>query len=843
MFRLLVAAAAILIAAVVFLILGTKELEPGPDKPRDSTPTPDRSSPAVRSVKSEPVAAIEREEESAPPIVNDVTPVGSNEESNASDATRIHGRFLFPGGAPVVGMSIKVHGWGANSDRIAEHGVPEDWEDPASETDSEGQFAVRFDPPRAFQFTLDAKIDGYAGEGWRWSELEPGSVVDLGEIELRLGGRIRGRVVNKDGEPLPGYRVYAESGAPDWSSHETYYSQSAKVQPETAEFLLIDLPAGKATLTATHPNAGRIGESTVTVRAGDTVEHDLVYDGPDLSRRIAITAFSEPIKSEYVSPESIHLRGPGGLHQTGTPGRNTMYFGESFLDLPPGSYSIEIDDPKFLTWRKDNVPLGSNIRATLKGNAAILLTVTDATTGLPIPQYGLNAEAKSSSVRPNTFALANADHPPPENGLFDGLTPGDYRLTVSATNYPDTTVDVDSLAPHENRSLTVSLSTPASLSGGATCRGVPVPDARVWMLAEDEAPKRNMSGKPTPISQEDCDDDGSFRFGNLAPGTWWFQAVLNNRVTSPRVRVDLAPGTSLPPLRLELPPHGIFRGRVGDWLVGTERLKVRFSPLDSARDGKEEKVDKALWRMADLNALVDDNGAFESPALPFGPYEVALLMPPARIPTNGGWSQLGSAPTPLREAELDRAIVDLELATTQLGGSLEVSILVDGVPGEQYTTVLTQEVEAGSSPSLGAVSDERGVARFSAVIAGDWTLRIAPSQAWWAIADPIPVRILAGSNHRRTVVITLHEHQLEVHDGETGEPVRDSRVSIEADFGRNKTYLTRKTDSDGTLTLKLPVGDHTLVYSKAPLISTRGKFRWKPDGAVPNPVQLIEVKR
>ena len=48
-----------------------------------------------------------------------------------------------------------MHGWGGK--RKLKYGVPDDWKDPRGKTDPEGRFALRFRPPRAFQFTLDAK--------------------------------------------------------------------------------------------------------------------------------------------------------------------------------------------------------------------------------------------------------------------------------------------------------------------------------------------------------------------------------------------------------------------------------------------------------------------------------------------------------------------------------------------------------------------------------------------------------------------------------------------------------------------------------------------------------------
>ncbi|MDF1799581.1 MAG: hypothetical protein P1V81_10425, partial [Planctomycetota bacterium] len=71
---------------------------------------------------------------------------------------RLFGRFLLPGGAPAAGVVVKLHGMEGNTERALEHGLPADWHDPATTTAEDGTFELRLDPPRAFQFFLDASL-------------------------------------------------------------------------------------------------------------------------------------------------------------------------------------------------------------------------------------------------------------------------------------------------------------------------------------------------------------------------------------------------------------------------------------------------------------------------------------------------------------------------------------------------------------------------------------------------------------------------------------------------------------------------------------------------------------
>ena len=50
---------------------------------------------------------------------------------------------------------MQVDGWGANQERKNKFGLPDDWSDPHGESRPDGGFSIVFDPPRAYQFTLD----------------------------------------------------------------------------------------------------------------------------------------------------------------------------------------------------------------------------------------------------------------------------------------------------------------------------------------------------------------------------------------------------------------------------------------------------------------------------------------------------------------------------------------------------------------------------------------------------------------------------------------------------------------------------------------------------------------
>ena len=76
-------------------------------------------------------------------------------------------------------------------------------------SDDDGRFRVEVTPPPGLSFTLTIDGDGYVATSWS-PALAPGTEQDLGDIPLRRGGKVSGRVVDTAGKPRPGVRFRLE---------------------------------------------------------------------------------------------------------------------------------------------------------------------------------------------------------------------------------------------------------------------------------------------------------------------------------------------------------------------------------------------------------------------------------------------------------------------------------------------------------------------------------------------------------------------------------------------------------------------------------------------------------
>lgn len=172
---------------------------------------PEETSPLTTSEHVEPTRptfdARDVTTETTRSVENRVRPGEETEQPSAiavesSTNTVVRGRCVAAESSlPLAGCRVKLDGFGGNQARMALHG-PVTWEDVETTSGDDGVFTLRFVAPPPFQFGLDVQATGRVPRTARWSQLEPGQVVDLGDVPLTIGYRVQGRVTDEDGRHI-----------------------------------------------------------------------------------------------------------------------------------------------------------------------------------------------------------------------------------------------------------------------------------------------------------------------------------------------------------------------------------------------------------------------------------------------------------------------------------------------------------------------------------------------------------------------------------------------------------------------------------------------------------------
>lgn len=821
---------------------------------------PKTSDPISLPISQVPMEEAKSESLLVPPGVEEIQVVESDtsEERRALDAAvvvpgrdpvlaELKGRIVLPDGAPAAGADLFVRGWGANQDRENLYGTPLHWEDLASETREDGSFSIAFDPPRAFQFTLDAALPDYSEVSWRWGEILPGEVKDLGTIVLQCGGTIVARIVDGSGDALTkGWSVYADGALSYAGDGRDQTRVIAHVPRSDGSFVLENLPPGRVRLNAHSTMANWIEGPTVIVESGREVATEIRYEGPDNSRRITVITFSRPFYPINVEGPTIHLSGPEIESRTAEhiQGSSQSY---SFDDVPPGEYRVEIQDPRFLPWSQDGVRPGMSVKAHLKGSCVLVLEVVDASTREAISDYSPLLRFRNVTFSPREFPLLEEGASPPKDGVFEAIVPGDFTLVVKSQGRGTTEVEIDMLAPGERRMVRVELGRGGEIQGFLTrAEGEAVPQSEVsltphtdWSEAGDE------SGDPFELLQEVearklvamTDADGRFVLAGIAPGLYDLSAGSAPFEAKDIVEVRSGVTTDV---ALSFPPSCFLAGEVlGPSGASYEGLRVSLNAAIDELDTRSLFV-----RLTPPIADLDSDGRFRlGPAAP-GAYEVFLRLPDlvlGHMNQPGDQRALGSVQ--LAPGENTGVVFD---AQAFFPGTLEIRVTFDskplaGVIVEMHPS--TNQYSAGNGCFLGA--EGTAVLR---VMAGTYTVLVADPDGQWIAVPPGTLTVSPGALVPCELAITFHLGTLKILDASTGEPLADRPILLFPKLPGVEGFLpirmiSLQTDGAGDLTAQLPPGTYR-VADGADLLVLLGKpepppeIVWTASGPVPAEIAI-----
>jgi DNA-directed RNA polymerase specialized sigma24 family protein len=135
-----------------------------------------------------------------------------------SDVAVIRGRCVDEAGQPLAACAVTLSSQSATllepapEDRVA----LQRWRDPAPvHTGTDGKFMITFVPLRALAFHLSLDHPERVPLGASWPEIKPGSRIDLADVVMHRGMRVRGHVIDEQHRPVPeAFVTLAEAAGP-----------------------------------------------------------------------------------------------------------------------------------------------------------------------------------------------------------------------------------------------------------------------------------------------------------------------------------------------------------------------------------------------------------------------------------------------------------------------------------------------------------------------------------------------------------------------------------------------------------------------------------------------------
>ncbi|QDU69349.1 carboxypeptidase-like regulatory domain-containing protein [Engelhardtia mirabilis] len=740
------------------------------------------------------------------------TPPPAATESPDPQQAALRGRFLTPDGAPAVGAAVSLHGWQSNPERVAEFGLPAEWSDPETTTDAEGRFELDFVPPGAYQFALGVHLDGFAPAGWRWSSLPPGDDRDLGTVTLEAGGSIRVSIERPDGSSAgDDWRVHGSNDGPRFGDREAA-RRSGEYDPRTQTWLITDLPGGAAEVAAYSEIANWIEQPGVVVRAGETVDCTLVYDGPDNASRIVVVVFTGPIHPVRPGSENVMLEG-GALEERLRCEHTFGSQSHDFPDLEPGLYTVVIDDPRFERWERRGVRPGERVDAHLTGSCAIVVDVVDRETGAPVDDWSLDIRCEDVNFWPREFALVTKGGEPPADGRLGSLVPMSYTLALEAPGYPPMQLPVDDLAAGEERPVQFLLSKGGAVVGtvrsaaGDGLPGVPVelyraevtsPRVDWWSLWGHDHLERHRLGTTT------TDDQGGFRLPTAQGGPLLLRAVGGVGLHG-LVEFEHEAATESDPIEVEVPSGVHLTGRL---LAPTgadfDGFVAWVGPVALMPDMDPAMLDPDIDAI--LVAEVDAQGRFDVGDFGVGDLDVLILNKDGGQILDRRVVPVAAAGEVMFEFDLRSrwpAVVDIEV---RIGG--------EPAPRAQVYFESLDEQRPSSSPRVDLDGDGRdtveiAAGRYRVVVNG----RFDPFWVWRSQAT-FEFEPLGRSQVR--IDVPAWRHTLAVVERDGGAPAVDTPLAVLRQEETGRVYRwSLTTDSEGGLDLLIPEGPLWLAKADA----------------------------
>ncbi|MFT7678103.1 MAG: hypothetical protein ACI8QC_002089 [Planctomycetota bacterium] len=343
----------------------------------------------------------------------------------------LRGTLLMPDGTPASQATLELRGSPRQNRVIGARRAAKSFSLGPEACDADGRVAMEFESPLDFRFYATARVAGLPEMRFRWDMSTMPTELDLGKASFEPACFLVGHVEDTDGELLvEGWAISAIRQEKRSRPHSGNFLR-ANPDPATGQFRIGPLPPGEIQLGARHDGGMRIPDRHVQLKAGQELPVTLVYEGPDMRRRIGINVRAAPLDFFVMFSGGLrfYLMSESGEQLQVSQGVLRRPWDQYFADVPPGTYTIEMRDPRFEFQRIADVHPGQTYTVKPRGSAALLLRVIDDQ-GQPVEGWGLNVDNQSAGQSSSDVQLHAQSAKLPGHGRIDGIIPGSVVLTL-----------------------------------------------------------------------------------------------------------------------------------------------------------------------------------------------------------------------------------------------------------------------------------------------------------------------------------------------------------------------------------------------------------------------------
>lgn len=739
-------------------------------------------------------------------------------ELELQTGVRVAGRVVDPDGAPIEGVRVTSN-----------------WAMREAETDADGRFELGGIEPGPVGLYAEAR--GMAPVLAELGELSDRARIDDHEIVLGDGLALRGVVRWPDGAPATGALVVATKRM-DAAADDEDWLPFAEIETDSdaeGRFALLGLGPSRFDVVATHaPRAedAERGSADWTARLDDVAAgRELVLTlGAGLAMRgRVVDERGRPVERFFVEARPEDADDP--FYEEGEHSHEFRSKDGAF-ELPrlyAGRWRVAAGAPGRAPSRWQLVELpggGDGLVLTVSSKASIAGRVVDQA-GEPVPRARVSIDGIHAwEGNPNAYDGSETDRADDDGTFQRSVVPGAYRLTARAPGLVATdpvAVRVDVGEQVEDVVLRVG---PAGAIEGTALRSDGASAAGQSVMLD------RLDGEAW--AQETLAADGSFRFGDLAPGRYEVQLMPGDDETAALFELDGAAGWEALRAMRQSRVVSVAAGATARVdLGGGVSTRVRLE--GTVRSAGEPLAGASVWVGRVDGAAVQGTTAADAD----GAFEIDLDAPGEHVihVTYGG----SAAWRPVRVPAADVHRVDFDFAAGTVAGK------VSDASGRGLANVHVWVVRDGLGATGGAAgaTGQDGTWSIGSVPAGRYVVYAGGLGAHESV-PPYPLEARAGVVVRTGETTSGVELVLGAAAPVTGRivdergmPVESGGVRVRSVDGRLLTNWRATTDAEGRFRIEdLGAGEHVLVAVTSGGVSSEGR-RVELRAGVTTEVELV----